>query len=201
MSSLEERISEFNLVGQLLGFIIKEGYKIKYLRIAFKEHEYWIKPDHEIREELIQTITPGCWVEIQGIAKQSLKTGKLKLKANSVQRVAISTTCQIPVTLPQSQAVKSETAKASILICQKSDCWKRGGKEVCQVLEKNLRDRDLADKVQIKLTGCLKQCKHGPNVVVMPDKARYSQVTPECVTPLLEKHFAGHDQLCPKVSI
>jgi (2Fe-2S) ferredoxin len=184
MSIVEGQISEFRLVGQLIGFVIKSGYKLKYLRINFAEREYWIKPAKEIREQLLKSITPGCWVEIGGIREQSIKTGKVKLKANSVKQVNIENR----VCAATSQ--KPPSTKARILICQKSSCWKRGGQAICQMLKEDLRDRGLADDVQIKLTGCLKQCKQGPNVVVMPDKTRYSKVQPERVSQLLENHFA-----------
>jgi (2Fe-2S) ferredoxin len=189
MSICQEQKIEFNLVGQLLSFVIKDGYKIKYLRIIYSGREYWIKPDKEIRDRLNKTLTPGCWVDIRGIKKQCFKTGKLKLKAYSVERVALPNPAEIPISLPQSPPLKSKAPKASILVCQKSSCWKRGGQAICQALEGSLRDRGLEDKVQIKLTGCLKQCKQGPNVVVMPDKARYSRVEPERAIELVEKHF------------
>jgi len=182
MSSYKHQISEFNLVGQLLGFVIKDGYKIKYLRVAISEKEYWIKPEKAIRQQLAQTINPGCWIEVQGFSEQSFKTGKVKLKANSVKKIAISEPTQ-------AQPRQEKPCKSSILVCQKSSCWKRGGKEVCQFLKEGLRDRGLDDTVQVKLTGCLKQCKAGPNVVMMPDKERYSKVQPHHVTELLDKHF------------
>jgi NADH:ubiquinone oxidoreductase subunit E len=195
MSSFQKPISEFSLVGQLLGFVIKDGYKIKYLRINFAQQEYWIKPEKNIREQLVQTLTPGCWLEVKGIRKQSLKTGKVKLSASQVDRLPISDASELPKTfVDRPQVKKSNTAKANILVCQKSNCWKRGGKEVCQLLEENIRESGLEDKVQVKLTGCLKQCKQGPNVVVMPDKARYCKVQPHQVTELLE-HF-DRDRVC-----
>lgn len=187
MSSVIPEVSDFSLVGQLLGFIIKDSYKIKYLRIAFADREYWVKPAKEIREQILETIVPGSWVEVRGMRKQSRKTGKVKLKANSVKPVKIDNTTSIPVSVSESPPL----SKASILVCQKSSCWKRGGRAICQVLEESLRDRGLADKVQIKLTGCLKQCKQGPNLVMMPDKARYCQVRPERIPELLEEHFAS----------
>jgi len=48
--------------------------------------------------------------------------------------------------------------------------------------------------VNIKLTGCLKQCKKGPNLVVMPDKKHYNQVAPQDVPSLIERHFATAKQ-------
>lgn len=188
MSSYKHRISEFNLRGQLLDFVIKDGYKIKYLRVAISETEYWIKPEKEIRQQLTQMITPGCWIEVQGFSEQSFKTGKVKLKANSVKQITISEPAR-------PQPSKEKASKSNILVCQKSNCWKRGGQEVCQFLEKGLRDRGLDDTVQVKLTGCLKQCKAGPNVVMMPEKVRYSKVQPHHVTELLDKHFAQKEQV------
>jgi (2Fe-2S) ferredoxin len=190
MSILKKQTAEFSLVGQLLGFVIKDGYQLKYLRINFAEKEFWVKPIKEIRQQIVESITPGCYLEVKGIKKLSFKTGKIKLKAISVDRIEIGNTSLCPISIAaKPQPNKNCASKASILVCQKSSCWKRGGKTVCQMLEENLRDRDLTDKVQIKLTGCLKQCKHGPNVVVMPDKARYCKVEPERVVELLDKHF------------
>ncbi|MCU0538063.1 MAG: (2Fe-2S) ferredoxin domain-containing protein [Hydrococcus sp. Prado102] len=187
--SYQKQKLEFNLVGQLLSFVIKDSYKIKYLRIIDSGREYWIKPDKEIRDRLDKTLTPGCWVDIRGTKKQCFKTGKLILKAYSIERVNLPEPADVPISFPQSPPLKRQAAKASILVCQKPSCWKRGGKAVCQALAENLRDRGLDDKVQIKLTGCLKQCKHGPNMVVMPDKARYCRVEPGQAIELIEKHF------------
>lgn len=190
MSSYKHQRSEFNLVGQLLGFVIRDGDKIKYLRVAISEREYWIKPEKEIRQQLTQMITPGCWIEVQGFSKQCFKTGKVKLKANAVKEIAITEPARTLILPAQSQPDQEKASKSSILVCQKSSCWKRGGKEVCRFLAEGLRDRGLDDTVQVKLTGCLKQCKAGPNMVMMPDKARYSKVQPHQVTELLDKHFA-----------
>ncbi len=191
MSKLKEKVSEFSETGEFLGFIFKDGYKIKYLRIAISEREYWIKLSKELRDNLNPDITPGCLIKVDGEAKLCLKTGKLKLKATQVSRTeAISKISNCPSLAKENKKTKS---KATILVCQKSTCWhKKGGKAVCQVLEENLRDRGWEDKVKIKTTGCLKQCKKGPNVIVMPDKTKYSQIGPKQIPNLLEKHFASN---------
>ncbi|MGK7914296.1 MAG: (2Fe-2S) ferredoxin domain-containing protein [Prochloraceae cyanobacterium] len=190
MSKLKKRVLEFNVVGQLIGFILKDGYKIKYLRVAISEQEYWIKLPKELRENLDPAITSGCWVQISGEQKLCLKTGKLKLKAYEVTPAETVGNCsKLESAVPQPLSAKCQKSKASILVCKKSSCWRRGGQAICQVLEESLRDRGLDEKVRIKPTGCLKQCKKGPNVVMMPDKARYSQVVPQQIPALLEKHF------------
>lgn len=189
MSNLKTEVTEFTLTGQLLGFVIKDGYKIKYFRMAIADREYWIKPAKELRNQLEQEITPGCLIEVGGTTKQCWKTGKIKLKAYSVKRVAIPEVVPTPISALQPQATPSKPKKACVLVCQKSDCRKRGGQAVCATLQESLRDRGLESQVEIKLTGCLKACKDGPNIIMMPDKARYSNVRPHQIPELLEKHF------------
>jgi len=188
MSKNKKKTSDFSFTGHLLDFVIRDGYKIKYLRVTAAEREYWIKLDKQTRKTLDPKIVPGCWLEITGIQKDKKKIGSPKLKAIDVRLAAPSKgeTTKV-LTVPPS---KPKSAKASILVCQKSSCWKRGGKAVCQVLAENLRDRGLENQVMIKTTGCLKQCKKGPNLVMMPDKARYSKIAPQQVPALVAKHFA-----------
>ncbi len=84
---------------------------------------------------------------------------------------------------------KGKSAKATILVCQKSDCMKRGADGVCRAMESALSDRSLSNEVTIKGTGCMKNCKAGPNLV-MPDKTRYSRIQEKQVPALIDKHFA-----------
>lgn len=188
MSKFHKEVSNFNLVGQLLGFVIKDGYKIKYLRINSEEREYWLKLDKTIRDNLDRSIVPGCWLEVAAERKLCHKTGKVKLKATSL-KLAGDRVLTCP--LPQAKCKAQNELKTSILVCQKSSCWKRGGQQVCQAILDSVRDRNLEDRVQIKTTGCLKQCKQGPNLVMMPDKAKYSQVQPEQISVILAKHIAN----------
>lgn len=67
---------------------------------------------------------------------------------------------------------------------------KRGGKEACQAMQTALKIRGLAEQVSIKGTGCLKDCKAGPNIVMMPDKKRYTKVQASQIPALIDKHFA-----------
>jgi (2Fe-2S) ferredoxin len=195
MSTLMPATSAFTLAGQLLSFVIRDGYKIKYLRLGVADREYWIKLPKPLRTQLDPQIVPGCWIEVSGTRKFDFKAGKLKLKAESITPIAADGVSQaflgdLSCPLP---AIAAQPSKGSILVCQKSSCWKRGGQVVCQILEQALRDRGLDDCVQVKRTGCLKQCKKGPNVVMLPDKARYSNVDPENVVSLLDRHWDRAD--------
>ncbi|MBC6452693.1 MAG: (2Fe-2S) ferredoxin domain-containing protein [Hormoscilla sp. SP5CHS1] len=183
MDKLETR---FNLEGQFLGFGLKDGYKIKYLRLATAEGEDWIKMDKRLRAALYgHSFTLGDWIQVSGEQKFQPKTGQFKLKAD---RVLARSAPPGPRTAPT--PVKAKHGKARVLVCQKSDCGKRGSLKVCQALESALCASGLADRVEIQKTGCLKNCSSGPNLVVMPDKTRYSRIRPREIPALIEKHFS-----------
>jgi len=188
-------VSEFCLEGRFLEFVIKDGYKLKGLLLVTADGECYVKLAKHLRFTFDWRLPTGTLLQVVGEKKYDAKTGKVTLKAERVmaasgeiQRVqAISPIKQIPVR--ENTQAKPDKAKATILVCQKSDCMKRGGKAVCQALEAALSDRGLEDQVTIKGTGCMKNCKAGPNLV-MPDKTRYTRIQADQVPTLMNKHFA-----------
>ncbi len=188
MGKLKATPVEFNWVGHLLDFVIKDGYKIKYLRVAVSEREYWIKVPKALRAELDPAIKPGSQLAVRGWASRCEKTGKLKLRAESIALAGSS--CGSASGASSGAAVASpKGSSAKILVCTKSSCRKRGADAVCLALQEQLETRGWTERVDIKMTGCLKACKQGPNAVFMPGKGRYSRVTPERVPALLTEHF------------
>lgn len=202
MSKFKQNISEFRLEGWLLGFVIEDGYKIKYLRLATSEGECQIKLAKEARISLFgSAVTPGTWVEVFGETKLKLKSGEVKQKAylvkpgvppSQLQEVAFQEVAQVEAiqeTPPPAKKLPLPSGvKATILVCKKSDCCKLGANKVCQALEQGLRDRGLDDQVTIKGTGCMKRCKAGPNIV-MPDKTRYTRIHATEIPEIIDKHF------------
>ena len=186
MSKLRSKdVSAFTLEGRFLGFKFEDGSKLKYLRLATSKGECCIKLCKELRSAFELRLLPGDWLQILGEKKLDRKTGKVKLKAERV----------IPATASNKQInvqAKDKQAKttASILVCQKSSCMKRGGTAVCHALATALSDRGLENQVAIKGTGCLKQCKSGPNLV-MPDKTRYCCIQAAEIPEMIDKHFTA----------
>lgn len=180
-----KKVSAFSLEGRFLGFVFEDGYKLKSLRLATSEGESCIKLSKDLRTSFELRLIPGDWLQVLGEKKLDLKTGKLKLKAERVIPAALDyTETAIPV---EATPVKTKT---NILVCQKSSCMKRGGTAVCQALEAGLSARGLEHQVAIKGTGCMKNCKAGPNLV-MPDKTRYSGIQGAQIPAVMDKHFAA----------
>jgi (2Fe-2S) ferredoxin len=179
------QILEFCLQGRFVGFILEDGYKIKGLRLATAEGECCIKLSKSIRGCLSQGLIAGDWIEVSGERILDWKRGQLKLKAYEVKLIRPSHAGLTPPV-----AAKPAKPQACILVCEKSDCCQKGAMEVCKALAGELRDRGLEQSVTIKKTGCMKQCKAGPNIVIMPDKTNYRRVSPQEIPDLIEKHFA-----------
>lgn len=188
-----KEVSEFCLEGRFIEFVIKDGYKLKGLLLGTYDGEYYVKLAKNLRYNFDWRLQPGTWLQVVGEKKCDRKSGKVALKA---ERVMASTG---HISAPTQ--TKAPQKKATILMCQKSDCMKRGGKTLCQALEAALSDRGLEDQVTIKATGCMKNCKGGPNIV-MPDKTRYSRIQADQVPLLMDKHFAPRtrEQQPPAIS-
>ena len=191
MSKIKPSAVEFEWVGQLLDFIIKDGYKIKYLRLNVAEREYWVKVPKSLRAELDPAIRPGSQLAVSGWASRCTKTGKLKLKAESIRLIGGFETSEAGIA-PAPAEAPAKLAKqkpAKVLVCTKSSCRKRGADAICAALRERLQAQGLTGRVEIKTTGCLKACKQGPNVVVMPGKVRYSGIASERVVASIAKYF------------
>ncbi|BAU15665.1 hypothetical protein LEP3755_62240 [Leptolyngbya sp. NIES-3755] len=180
--------SEFRFSGKFLGYIFKDGYKIKRLLLATSEGEFSIKMTKSARASLNQTLLPGEQIQVGGWQKLDRKTNTLKFKAYWIQPTSFQASIEAAIA-PQSTASKPQkSGKEAILMCQKSSCMKRG-KAVCKAIETALSDRGLDEQVQIKATGCMKACGKAP-VVFMPGKNRYTKLDPKDVPTLIDEHFA-----------
>ena len=90
------------------------------------------------------------------------------------------------------QAVSSKaipnTKKTKILVCQGSSCCKKGSQAICKLLQTELKAQGISSKIEIKTTGCMKQCKQAP-CLIMPGRDSYSRVQPQQVSKLVSKHL------------
>lgn len=191
MGKKNKQTSVFSLEGRFLGFEVEDGYKLKRLHLATPDGQQCIKLSKEARASVGQVLVPGSWIQVWG-EKTIYSDSEVKLKAYQIKVMTSERSQSSPIADPPVTKTKVP-AKATILVCQKSDCMKRGGRAVCQALEAELNDRGLTDQVTIKGTGCMKQCKAGPNLV-MPDKTRYSRISARDVSAILDQHFLSKPQ-------
>ncbi len=182
-------VTEFCFEGRFLDFVIKDGYKLKGLVLWTSEGECYIKLAKHLRSAFDLRLPKGTWLQVVGTKQYNAKKDQVTLVAERVMAASADMGTVVEQNLAKTKPDKVQT----ILVCQKSDCMKRGGKALCQALESELTNHGLENSVAIKGTGCMKNCKAGPNLV-MPDKTRYSKVKAEQVPALIDKHFSGEIQ-------
>lgn len=183
----------FQLTGNFLGFVVKDGFKVKGMRVATSEGEHYIKLTREARASCFPLPAVGMPLQVIGEQKVDDEDGSITYKARQIVVAPPLSTVMAPTPTPQPQRKKQAT-KACILVCRKSDCCKRGGRELIAGLHKELGDRQIAEQVVIRETGCMKKCKAGPNLV-MPDKTRHSRVRAKDIAALLDKHGLSRDYM------
>ncbi len=191
--SKKYQISQFALVGELKNISTKKG-EIKYIELATDKGNYWLKVAKDLRAYLDYQIIQGSQLKVTIKQKKYLKTGKTKFKVVAIELISAATEQQQTKIKEQEVSLlpefdRSKKSKAKVLVCQKSNCWKKGGKEVYAELETALGDRHLDGLISLKKTGCLGKCKKAPNLVMLPDKAGYSQVKPKQIPNLVAKHL------------
>jgi len=194
--STNAAVTEFCFEGRFLDFVIKDGYKLKGLLLGTSEGECYIKLAKHLRSAFDLRLPKGTWLQVVGTKQYNAKKDQVTLVAERV----MAASADMGKVAPQNPATTKLAKTQTILVCQKSDCMKRGGKALCQALESELRNSGLENSVTIKGTGCMKNCKSGPNLV-MPDKTRYSKIQAEQVPALIDKHFSSDNDNLDRCTI
>lgn len=182
MVAVQPLVSEFTLVGRLEDFVVNSKGRVKSLYLSTPEADYAIEVAKEQANILSHYLKPGCYLKVMGMRKNKLHQAEISYKAYSIEL--------LPEQVNSSNTViKTHKSKAQILVCQGSSCWNQGGRATYELLKAELQAKGIIEQVAIKTTGCLKQCKQAPNLV-MPNRNRYSKVKPQQVSQLIAKHFS-----------
>lgn len=183
MKTIKAQTSTYQIEGAFLGFIPGSGGQLKYIQVQVGERILPIKLAKELREILGQKLVVGDRLRVS-LPASSQPGSKLKLKSDRVEIISSDAESVVVESTP-SQPNK----KGKILLCHKSGCAKRGGKQLYRALTDTLQQLGLQDRVSIELTGCQKQCKQAPSLILMPGKVKYAYVNPHNLAPLLEAHY------------
>jgi (2Fe-2S) ferredoxin len=191
MKTTKVQQSTYQIEGEFLGFIPKPGGELKYIQVQVAERIIPIKLAKELRETLARKLVEGDRLSIF-LEQTSYGQGrKLKLKTDKV--LILGSQDQLPVPLPSSTpSFSQQKQKEKVLLCRKSSCSKQGGQELYSVLQATLKQLGLQDRVSIELTGCQKQCKKAPSIILMPGKVKYSKVNPHKLASLLKAHYLSN---------
>ena len=198
---------EFHLVGTASKFVLKKRGKVKSFELKTPKGNFCFKIPHKLHKRLNCQLYPNVKLEVKGKVDIRPKKAKIKIKFKLEEINVLSTTPSPPpfdlefcnsktsensITLENNTALENSTTselKGKILLCKKSSCWKRGGKAIYEKITEQLQEQGLESSITVKKTGCMGRCKSAPNLVVLPDQARYKCFDKEEVNNLIDTHF------------
>ncbi len=76
-----------------------------------------------------------------------------------------------------------------VLVCGGTGCHSSNGDKIKNLIEEKIKEKGLADKIQVILTGCFGLCESGPNIVVYPEGVFYSHVELSDVDEIVDEHI------------
>lgn len=72
-------------------------------------------------------------------------------------------------------------------------CSAGGGGALQEKLKAMVKERGLRGRIRVSRSGCMDRCEDGPNIMVFPDNAWYSNVQEADLEPLLDSIVASLD--------
>ena len=87
----------------------------------------------------------------------------------------------------ESLAGRQQDALRTITLCSGTGCMALGSAQVFEAFEAQIYQRDLADKIILKRTGCHGFCEQGPVLVILPERFFYPGVQVEDVSEIFER--------------
>ena len=82
---------------------------------------------------------------------------------------------------------KAKTGRQLITVCGGTGCHASGCKKVIDTFNREIKKRDIENKVEIKVTGCHGFCEKGPIVVIHPKGIFYQKVQPQDIKEILSE--------------
>jgi hypothetical protein len=184
-----------------LGQILKGRYaapyrsrkgKLKGLQLQIGENTYSVKLPKYLRPMLVRELRPDTFVMVwayregdvwQGVNILPLSTEEAEdLQRQWQQNLPQSLTVSpgaIVDSAPVAQAKSSGPQKQCIQVCRKGKCFKQGGKHIWSILQSEVETNPELQHISIEATGCMKACKRGPNLKVLPKGKLLTGMTPE----------------------
>lgn len=79
--------------------------------------------------------------------------------------------------------------RSNVLVCGGTGCTSSNSEQIIDALNSEIEKNDLSKEINVVRTGCFGLCELGPIVVVYPEGAFYSRVTPEDVSEIVSEHL------------
>lgn len=154
------------LKGQYAGAYRSDKGKIKGLVLQTGADECTIKLPKYLRPMLVRDLAPGDFVQVWAYPEDDRwrAINVLPLPECEAETLRQQWGDLAPGTLASVTESSPPQKRLCIEVCSKGKCFKQGGRQIYHDLQAAIDDDPKLSHVSVKATGCMKACKHGPNL-------------------------------------
>ena len=87
----------------------------------------------------------------------------------------------------------SEAKEISVLVCRGKHCSNKGSENICDMVEKTLKEKNVNVKVSVEYGSCQHLHMFGPIIIVKPDNILYVEVTPNDIEEIITEHIINNN--------
>lgn len=176
------------LKGQYVGAYRSSKGKIKGLLLQTGPTEHTVKLPKYLRPLLVRELEPGDFIQVWAYPEGDQWRSVNILPLPEVEIAALKTQGEIlPQPVQTTVMPPTATEPVCIEVCSKGKCCKQGSRHIWSLLQAEVEANPNLKHVSIKATGCMKACKHGPNLRVQPRGKLLSRVTPDQALAVLDR--------------
>ncbi len=93
----------------------------------------------------------------------------------------------------------SEIKEISVLVCRGKHCSNMGSENICNIVEKTLKEKNLNVKVSVEYGSCQHLHMFGPIIIVKPDNILYVEVTPNDIEEIITEHTEHNNRIIERL--
>lgn len=149
------------LKGQYAGVYRSDKGKIKGLVLQTDTEACTIKLPKYLRPMLVRELALGDFVQVWAYPEGDRWRAVNILPLPECEAAGLRQTLSAP---SPAELAQPQPKRMRIEVCTKGKCYKQGGRQIHSALQAAVDGDPNLAHVAIKGTGCMKACKHGPNL-------------------------------------
>ncbi|HEY9889282.1 MAG TPA: (2Fe-2S) ferredoxin domain-containing protein [Candidatus Obscuribacterales bacterium] len=171
------------LKGQFVEVWRSDKGKIKGMIVQTTTQTCTIKLPKYLRPMLVRELLPQDYVQVWAYPDEGRWRGVNVMPLPEPEvRALQGAIAAPPVTPPPATATQ-----VCVQVCRKGKCYKQGGAHILQTLQAEVATNPDLSHVTVEGVGCMKACKHGPNLKLSPSGRVISGVTAPSALALIQQ--------------
>lgn len=90
---------------------------------------------------------------------------------------------------------RRDPTKPVVTVCGGTGCHGHGCQKVIEAFRSEIAERQMADKIELRISGCHGFCERGPLALIQPKGIFYQRIKPQDVPDIIEKTIIGNSVL------